>query len=751
MKRVSKTAILLASSAVALATNPAIAQTAPATSPAATPATPTSSDGQASDQSDGLKDIVVTAQRRQDNLQRTPIAITALAPADLQSRNVQTAQDLMQVTPGLQVSTQAAGNSGGSATFFLRGMGQQRSGNGTSPAVGIYIDDFYYPSLQGAVFSILDLQQVEVLRGPQGTLFGRNTIGGAIRYTTQRPEFDKIGGYIQGTLGSNDRRDVSGSLNLGLTDWAAIRITAGRLRTDGYVRQQNGGKDAGATSTDLLRGQLRLKPAANLEINLSGQYSVSKLDGFAYYVPAPITAAIGLPAAWNHTPAGILNPYDSRYASQCDYCQAGTNKRELSDTRYSAAMGTVTWDVSPTLSIKSLTGWQRVKASYLKDLDASPLPITDTVSSGIDRAFSQELQINGRFFDDRLNAVLGGYYYDEKHTDLFPEAGAQTNLGGTLQPTLLTGLTKTKAAFVDGTFKVTDQFTLIGGLRYSVDDKSAVVRSVAGATIASIAKNFGSTTWRAGAQFQAAPSAMIYATVSRGFRAGGFAKISSSSPVLDPFEPETATNYEIGSRLDLLDRHLRLNPTLFYTTWNNIQLQRVVSGPTGAQIFVDNAARAHSQGFELESEAVITRNFKLTGTLALLDIKYDEVGSTTTVTVNSHFQRAPKVTYSVGANYKIDIDPALRVALSANWSWEGNQYSAPGDNEQLLLPSYGLLNARIDISNPKGPWSFAVFATNLTNKVYYVGGSNLGNVGTGTAQFDLGRPREFGVTARLKF
>ena len=730
------------SALVAIVTAPqAFAQQASDTQPAA----------QQAASSGSLQDIVVTAQRREDNLQRTPIAITALSPAELQSRNVQTAQDLMQVTPGLQVSTQAAGNSGGSATFFLRGMGQQRSGNGTSPAVGIYIDDFYYPSLQGAVFNILDLQQVEVLRGPQGTLFGRNTIGGAIRYTTRRPEFDKIGGTIQGTVGSYGRGDVTGSLNLGLSDWAAIRVTAGHLHTDGYVRQQNGGKDAGGTTTDLVRGQLRLKPATNLEINLAAQYSHSKLDGFAYYAPAPITATIGLPAAWNHMPAGMLNPYDSRYASQCYYCQAGTNKREFSDTRYASVTGTIAWEISPSISIKSLTGWQRVKSSYLKDLDASPLPISDSVSSGIDRAFSEELQLNGKFFEDRLNMVLGGYYYDEKHADLYPEAGAQTNLGNTLPPTLLTGLTKTKAAFIDGTFKLTDQLTLIGGVRYSVDDKSAVVRSVAGATIASIAKDFGSTTWRAGAQYQVTPTAMVYATVSRGFRAGGFAKISSSSPVLDPFEPETATNYEIGARLDLLDHHLRLNPTAFYTKWDNIQLQRVVSGPTGAQIYVDNAARAHSQGIELESEAAITRDFKLTGTLALLDIKYDAIGATTAITLNSHFQRAPKVTYSLGANYGIDVASSLRVAFSANWSWQGDQYSAPGDNEQLLLPSYGLLNARVEISNPGGPWSFAVFGTNLTDKVYFVGGSNLGNVGTGTTQFDLGRPREIGVSARLKF
>lgn len=700
----------------------------------------------------GLQDIVVTAQRREERLQRTPLAITALSPKQLETRNIQTTQDLMQVTPSLQVSTQTAGNGSGSATFFIRGLGQQRSGNGTGPAVGIYVDDFYYPSLQGAVFSILDLQQVEVLRGPQGTLFGRNTIGGAIRYTTRKPEFDKVAGYVQGTFGSYDRADLSGSLNLPLGDNAAVRVTAGRLRTDGYVHQQNGGKDAGGTKTDLVRGEFRFDPVSTLEVQLAGQYNHNEVDGFPYFTPSPITPVPGtLPFIYNTTPAGIANPYDSHYASQCGYCQAGTNKREFSRTSYYSGNGTVIWHASDELSVKSLTGWQRVKSSYLKDLDASPAPINDSVSSAIDRAFSQEVQLNGNMLDRRFNWVLGGYYYDEKHSDLYPEAGAQTTLGRPTQPTLLTGITRTKAGFVDATFKLTDRFTILGGVRYSSDAKSAVVRTATGTQVANGAKTFNSTTWRIGAQYQLTEQAMAYATVSRGFRAGGFAKISGTSPIVDTFEPENATNYETGLRLELLDHRLRINPTLFYTKWDNIQVQRVVPGASGIQIFVENAARAHSQGFELESEAAITKNFHLTGTLSLLDIKYDEVGSTTTITLNSHFARAPKVTYSLGADYHVDLGGSLRVGASTNYSFQDKQYAVPSDIDQVLLVSYALLNARVELSSRTAGWTVALFVTNLTDKVYYIGGDNYARAGTGTAQYDLGRPREFGVNLRFAF
>ncbi len=733
----SRKNILLVTSALALVAGHARAQTTQA-APAEDSAT--------------VPEVIVTAQRRSDSLQKTPVAITALSPEALQARSVQTTQDLMQVTPGLQVSTQTAGNGGGSATFFLRGMGQQRSGNGTSPAVGIYVDDFYYPSLQGSVFSILDLQQVEVLRGPQGTLFGRNTIGGAIRYTTKKPEFDDNSGYIQGTFGSYDRKDANGSANLALSDKAAMRVTLGRLRTDGYVKQQNGGEDAGGTATDLARLQLRFAPTDKLDINLGGQYTKSKLDGFTYNSPGPISPIPGtLPFVWNALPAGRASPYDNRYVSTCDYCQSGTNKREFSNSTYKSLNATVAWEVTDAITVKSLTGWQRVSSSYLKDLDGSPLPINDSVSSGVDRAFSQELQVNGRMVDDRLNWVLGGYYYDERHTDLYPEAGAQTTLGGSTPPVLLTGNTSTKAAFIDGTYKLTDRLTVLGGYRYSVDDKDAVVRNVAGATVATAAHDFGSSTWRFGGQMQWTDQSMTYVSVSRGFRAGGFGKISNTSPVLDSFDPENATNYEVGARLDLFGRRVRINPTLFYTKWSDIQVQRVVAGSTGVQIFVDNAAKAHSQGFELETEAAVTSNFRLFGSLALLDIQYDEVGATTSITKNSKFQRAPKTTYVLGGNYHDNLTSDLRLNATLNWSRQAHQYSSPSDSDQLLLPAYSLLSARVEISSLEKHWTLTGFVTNATDKVYYVGGADYAHAGTGSPQLDLGRPREFGVAVRLSF
>ena len=363
----------------------------------------TSAQDQTATSATGLEEVLVTAQRRSESLQETPIAVTALSTEALVSRNVLTTQDLMRVTPGLQVSTQTAGNSGGSATFFLRGLGQQRSGNGSEPAVGIYIDDFYFPSLQGSAFSILDVEQVEVLRGPQGTLFGRNTIGGAIRYTTHKPSSD-FEGNVVGTFGSLGRTDVSGVLNVPMGDKAAARLTLGRLETDGYVKPDTGGDDTGGSETQMARLQLRLTPTDALTIDIGGQYTKQDLDGFAWVQPGPIAPRPGtLPFVWNSIPPlGGVNPYDSRYESRCDYCQAGTRLRESATSKVSSANATVAWDISANLKLKSLTGWIDVDSISYSDLDGSPLPIFEPTAIASDRALSQEFQLSGSSFNDSL-------------------------------------------------------------------------------------------------------------------------------------------------------------------------------------------------------------------------------------------------------------------------------------------------------------------------------------------------------------
>jgi iron complex outermembrane recepter protein len=691
-----------------------------------------------------LEEIIVTAEKRTENLQQTPLAVTALSGQTLEQFNIQTTQDLMQIAPGLTVATQTAGDSGGSATFYLRGLGQERSGNGSEPAVGIYIDDFYYPSIEGSIFTILDMQQIEVLRGPQGTLFGRDTIGGAIRYTTAKPT-DKFEGFLNATVGSYGRNDFTGVLNVPLNEIIDMRVTLGRLQTSGYVRQQDGGVPAGGTETQLARVQVRIKPTSNLTVDLVAQQSEDYLDGFPYTQPGPIVPIPGtLPFIWNHIPPlGGVNPYDNRYVSQCVYCQAGTNPREFSETRYTIANATVTWDINNQLTLKSLTSWIKVNTRLATDIDGTVLPIFDALNSEGNRAASQEFQLNGNSFNNALHWVTGLYYYDQRVVG----SGVQTFLGRSPpgQPEIRN--TQTLAAYLDGSYSFTDQFSVFAGARHSEDRKNISVYDAGpGVLFSSDDASFVSNTGRFGVKFQWTPDIMTYASVSEGFRAGGF---NNNSGVLSTFQPEKDTSYEIGARTDFWDHRVRINPTIFYTKYKDIQVQSVEVVPAGPIIILQNAARAHTYGFELEAQLGIMQNLRLLANLATLDAKYDSVGTATDVTVNTLFAHAPHIAYSVGLQHTAHL-PYGSLNSTLNWSWQDTQGSTPEQLGQIVLPSYGLLGARVEFATPDEHWKIAVSGTNLTNKVSYLGGVDY-TVNAGTEHLDLGRPREWGASLKYQF
>jgi iron complex outermembrane recepter protein len=693
---------------------------------------------------DQLEEVVVTAERRSENLQNTPITVTAVSAQTLEQFNIQNSQDLMQVVSGLQVSPQTAADSAGSATFYLRGLGQERSGNGSEPAVGIYIDNFYYPSLEGSIFSVLDMQQVEVLKGPQGTLFGRNTIGGAINYTTAKPT-DQLQGFFDATVGSYGRNDFTGVLNVPVNDIVDMRLTLGRLQTSGYVRQQDGGVPAGGPETELGRLTVRIKPRSDLTIDLVAQQSEDYLDGFPYTLPGPIEPIPGtLPFAWNHIPPlGGVNPYDNRYVSQCIYCQAGTSPREFSETRNTIANGTVAWNINDQLTLKSLSGWMKVNSHGYSDIDGTPLPIFGGQTNEGNRVASQELQLAGNSFNHSLNWVSGLYYFNQRVVD----SGTQTVLGKFPPNDPTTRNTETLAAYLDGTYAFTDQFSLFGGYRHSQDRKNiSDYLPGTGALNAYEEATFVSNTGRAGVKYQWTPNIMSYASVSEGFRAGGF---NDNAGLLSTFQPEKDTSYETGMRMDFWDNRIRINPTVFYTDYKDVQVQQVLIVDNGAFIILQNAARGHTYGFEMESAVALVQNLRLLANVATLVAKYDDVGTATDVTLNTLFAHAPRLSYNIGLQHTLDTGLGI-FNSTLSWSHQADQGSTPEQNGQIVLPGYGLLGARVEWTAPNNHWKIAAAGTNLTNKAYYIGGVDY-TVNAGTEHLDLGRPREWSASAKYQF
>ena len=723
----------------------------------AAPTDVTTSEARAPDQasSDTLEEIVVTAERRSEKLQKTPLAVTAVSSQALTLANIATTQDLMQIVPSLQVATQTAADGGGSATFFLRGMGQQRSGNGSEPAVGVYVDDFYYPSLEGDVFNVVDLADVEVLRGPQGTLFGRNTIGGAIRYTTQQPVLGAFDGDATATYGSYNRADFTGMINVPIGDTLAMRLTAGHLQRDGYVKVQSGGPDAGATDTNLARLQVEFQPTSEFTAKISTLWDRFHLQGFTYDMPGPLTPVPGptLPFVWNTVIAPALNRplYTNALESKCFYCQPGTSGSEFSATEYENVLGTLSYDIASWLTIKSLTGWQHLDNSSAEDLDSTPLPIYYTgIRKQGTSVWSQEFQFNGQGLDDKLHFVSGLFFYDE-HNPAYTQVTPPVLLGG--PAALVTPenrSTESYAVYADLDYKVTDQLTVLAGYRYSVDHKTD--NAYVATSVLSLSKTFFSNTWRAGLQYQWSPEIMTYFTASTGYRSGGFNPYETAANGVVPFAPEKVTSYEIGVRLEFLDHKLTINPTAFHSDWDKIQVQTIyfVPGEVNGAVVLQNAGAAVGNGLELEWNYAAAPGLKIFGNLAALDLHYTSIGNATGITVNSPLERAPKLTASIGASYAFDLGSAGDITTSLNYSYEGRQNSTPTDADTLVLHAYSLLNGRVQWTEPQGRYSIALFGTNLTDTHYYVGGVNFYS-SVGGAHYDLGRPFELGVTARANF
>jgi iron complex outermembrane recepter protein len=712
--------------------------------------------------SSDIQEVVVTAERRSEPLQEVPIAVTAVSANQMEQLNVRTAQDLMQAVPSLQVATQTAGNGSGSAVYFIRGVGQERQGNGSEPAVGIYVDDFYYPTLYGSDFNIIDLDQVEVLRGPQGTLFGRNTIGGAIRYTTKNAELNQFDGHVDVTGGSYNRYDAVGAVNIPIGDFAAIRLTGGHLQQDGWVHVQEGGPDAGQTMTNLVRVQVRVEPTSSVYVNVSGQYSRNRLDGFAYNLPGPLTPQPpgpgeqpGLPYLYNTliAPAFGLPLYDDALKSQCFYCQPGPTEHEFSYTTYKNLFTTVGWTLNNNFSLKSLTGWQSVNTALSIDPDGTPDPIYTYVLPQLTDSFSQEVQFNGNgLLNDKLNFVLGGFYYYE-HLPAQWDSGENLLFGQPVPSAVENRTLKSYAGYIDGNYALTSKLKLIGGFRYAEDHKDAQA-FLQGQTpeLDSASGSFDSSTWRAGLQYQWNPDIMSYLTVSTGYRAGGFNPYSTI-PELSflAFSPEESTSYEAGTRMQFADRRVTVNPTIFYVDWRNIQVQNVQiidasTGETGTVL--QNVAKARSYGFELEGNAQVTDSLRLFGNFAYLNIRYTDIGAATGLTENSELQRAPPITYAVGASYTLALGSAGSMETTLNYAYEDDQQSSP--KTSLYLPAYALLNARISFSDYKKRYTLSLFATNLLNKDYYVGGVDYTGL-AGSPHYDVGSPRELGATFSWHF
>ncbi|QTD55835.1 TonB-dependent receptor [Parasphingorhabdus cellanae] len=722
----------------------------------------------------GVPTIVVTAERRESNLQDTPIAITAIGEDELRQKNVESLLDIGALAPNVFAGSQTGGG-GQNGGFFIRGIGQDRRNITFDQGVGVYVDGVFQSRSDGGFLGIIDVERIEVLRGPQGTLFGKNTIGGAIQYITNKPS-DDLTGYIDGTVGEFDRIDIKGSVNVPLSDSVFVKATGGWLQRDGFIRSET--DDVRLGDEDFRYGKLQFRAllSDDVTLDIAASRTVSKNNGRAFIADLIDTNDIAPRAARGEGPFGgnvppkLFAVYDDRFESDSPYLRS-SNLRSSYEYKGYDISGTLDIGLTEAFNIKLITAYMDASIEAQSDWDASPVRVFDVTDTSQLDQFSQEIQFSGRLFDGRLNYVSGLYYLRETPTTLQSlDAAFTARTGNFPNPRFRAQAQKVDsyAAFVQATMEFTDAFSVTAGLRYSLDEKSLITGTLLNDPVTGAAGDFGfrasgSDSWsdfspRLALQYQITPEVMAYASVTKGFRSGGIntafspirgAVIDSTDLSQQTYDPETVWSYEAGLRTDLFDRRARVNLTGFYADYEDQQL--TFFNDVLNFSLIQNAASSYRLGGELEVQLYPVEGLALSGNLGYLKARYSDVGDAVGLTNDSIVPRSPKWTYSLSASYEIPIGDGSLVP-STSWNYRSRQSTTSTDGNTVLLDGYGLLTARLQYNAPGDLFSIAAFATNLTDKQYFIGGIDFANeTFIGVRQLDVGRPREFGVNLRFNF
>ena len=782
--------------------------------------------------------IVVTAERRATDLQETPLSIVAMTDEMIEAKGIEDLQDLARYTPNLSITpTRGGGNN--SSNFVIRGIGGGGGATGER-GVGLYIDGVFMPRTAGAVLRVMDVERVEVLRGPQGTLFGRNSTGGAIRVFSQQPT-NEFEGYTKLTLGNNGRHDLIGMINVPLTDTLSVRMQGAYLNQQGYVTR--GTEDLGASRDVIGRFQARWEPSNDFKATLGVFYNESRANGTPYVMtefdmrPGIEGVIQGNYADWindafkkaGQAPLAAYN--DSRIVTGDPYTASSLCFMDDFDPDYDAACNqfsnddffqadlNMSYDLSDTLTLSSVTGYSSLRHTGLTDFQVLGTESrTDNVSSDV---LYQEVQLNASLLDGMFDLVTGGSYFWEdsfspgsnltrRGTSTFTpqSAGPASNPNGDagLFRTAVSDIgqvSKSYGLFASGTLHFGDLVNLTGGVRRAWDSKSYEQERFTGgnpgtpdftvapgtnSTYVSSSANFSAWDWRGTVDVTPTDGVMAYATISKAYKAGSFsysivgfttanqATGAAQSAGIRPIPNEKVINYEAGLRLELFDGVLRLNPTIFRMDFTNRQaavqvtcgtgaLASIPAGsaqcPVGFLIQVQNQGDVKLEGVELDGQIRLSDNFLIDGSFAAFK---PTLINPPAGTVNL-FPDAPSPTFNIGATYIGDVTGG-ELTLNASYAYLGEMETHPtsGTDSAYTLPSYGLVNARVQYALDEYPVTFSLSATNLFNKTYATYGQRFGGgfwdsgAGTGLAaplrsalSVVRGRPREVSLTFRYDF
>lgn len=689
------------------------------------------------------QEIIVTATRTGETaLQRTPIAVSVFSADRLESSLVANVKDLVSMTPSLNVSQSA-----GSAQLYIRGIGSNNTFIGSDPSVTVHSDGVYMARAFSQFTEFVDIDRIEVLRGPQGTLYGRNAVGGTINIISRVPS-DDLEAKVRLVAGDYSHRQAQAYVSGPIVPGSVQASVSGHYtKHDPYVENiAPGGVDVADADNWGIRGQLRLTPTESIEAITRADYSTSREKVASAHLRAPVPGAV------------LANSVIG------DFSRIATDHPAHQDKTLKGISQEINIELSKALSFKSLTAYRHSSDDLEGDADGTELPLVNSHMEATSKQFSQEFNLTANY--DAFDGVLGIFYFNEDETSF-----QNLSLPTLIYQTIGKVSTNSIAVFAQGTYHLTDQWSVVAGARYTRDKKKVDLAdstqthanypngpNVPGMPIRLIS----SETWNAftpklGVNFQFTPKILFYASVTDGFKSGGanYAALQLEGLMYDP---EKLRSYEAGVKSDWLNGRLRVNITGFLYDYEDLQVQSLLSPGVTT---IENAATARVRGAEIETSFMPLSGLRITANYALLDAEYDDFPDASVPTglipylASSPSYNPTTGTYDAGGN-TLNAAPSWSFNASAQYDFEigggtafvrgdyftqGRVYYDPSNVLVMSQGRYELVNAAIGFTNKRDKWSLELVAKNLTDEQYLFSLNSISAVPTGIA----GAPRTFAV------
>jgi iron complex outermembrane recepter protein len=687
----------------------------------------------------GVDEIIVTAQKTAESLQDVPISITAVSAETMERSAVATLDDIQRLAPGM---TMSAIGSGFVSYTYVRGAGTNVLDSGADPSVAFFLDEVYLAGTAGLQFDLLDIERVEVLKGPQGTLFGRNAAAGAINIITRRPD-EAFGAYASVDVGDYNAFNLRGGVTGPLTSDASwrYRLSAGHRERDAFT-ENPAGRDPGDIDNYTARGQVQYVGDTFMAL-FTGDYFTADNGMTNHFLSTAVTAGLLTPGA-----AAALPTDQSTYRHY--YNVDGYEQQETS-----TATARLEWEL-PFATLTSISAYRDNSFDRLQDQDGSLADGYSLASDQHDETFSQELRLAGS--SGAFEWIAGLYYYSGETQridtiDVGPDFAVPSfqNTLGTYNQDLKV---QSYAAFGQATYNFTDQLSLTVGARYTVDEKESdqIVNPIGPAPLFTVSLNpdWSSVDPSVTLSYDASDDVMLYASARQGFKSGGFQSLPGSAVLAGSvYDPEQVRSYEAGIRSRWADGSVQVNASIFHVDIEDQQILRIPSA--GLQV-IDNAGRTETDGIDLSVSAFVTPAFRLDWNATLQSARFTEYFTNcagmplvcATDLSGNHQLRSPDFQSSLIGEYTFGLGAAGDLRLRGEYIYQDDQFFDPANTRAAgaYQPAYDLFNARVTYVPAAGNWDLSVFGKNLSDEEYLRNVALVGPTGVATP----GDPMTLGVS-----